>query len=416
MSVRSFKFRYRGLFCRLRTDRSGNILMITALLLPVLVGGVGLATDAGLWFYTHQKMQSAADSAVLSAALSSTASKEADAVAASYGFVAGSNGVTVTVNSPPHSGAYASTSGATEVVITQPQTPLFSAIFVKSAVEIAARAVALTSGKGCVLALDRSATSAVGVQGTSAVTLNNCSLYDNSNASTALSVGGSGQITALSVGVVGGESGASSITTTQGNHTGMGLVADPYANASFGTFSGCDKTNFSAKTTVTIDHGVYCGGMKLNAGAIVTMNPGIYYIDQGCLCIAGGATLTGDGVTIVFTSSTGSNWATATINGGATVTLTAPTTGPTAGIVFFGDRRMPAGTAFKLNGGSTQVFGGAIYLPEAAVTFAGGSGTSAVGCTQLVADTITFNGNSNFALNCTGTGIKPLGAASILVE
>jgi hypothetical protein len=38
-------------------------------------------------------------------------------------------------------------------------------------------------------------------------------------------------------------------------------------------------------------------------------------------------------------------------------------------------------------------------------------------CTQLVADTITFTGSSNFAINCAGKGTKPLGAAQVkLVE
>ena len=37
--------------------------------------------------------------------------------------------------------------------------------------------------------------------------------------------------------------------------------------------------NFTAKTKVTIDPGVYCGGMKLNANA----NAGIYIIDAAPL-------------------------------------------------------------------------------------------------------------------------------------
>jgi hypothetical protein len=126
--------------------------------------------------------------------------------------------------------------------------------------------------------------------------------------------------------------------------------------------------------------------------------------------------LIGNGVTIVFTSSTGSHYGTAKITGGATVSLTAPTTGPTAGIVFFQDRNAPPGLPFKLGGGSAQNFGGALYLPKANVTFAGGSGTAVSGCTQLIADTISFSGASNFALNCDGSGIKPLGSAATLIE
>src|SRR6185437_4705428 len=173
---------------------------------------------------------------------------------------------------------------------------------------------------------------------------------------------------------------------------------------------------YSAKSTVTLDPGVYCGGMQFNAGANVTLNPGVYYLDRGSLTVNGSATLQGSGVTLVFTSSTGSNYPTATIAGGATVNLTAPTTGALAGIVIFGDRNMPTGSSFKFAGGASQTFGGAIYTPKGSVSFAGGSGTGN-GCTQLIADTITFAGSSNFAINCSGSGTKPLGiATATLVE
>jgi hypothetical protein len=109
-------------------------------------------------------------------------------------------------------------------------------------------------------------------------------------------------------------------------------------------------------------------------------------------------------------------YASATINGGATVDLSAPSSGPTAGMVMFGDPNMTAGTAFKFEGGASQTLEGAVYLPEGAVSFAGGANTTN-GCTQLIADTINFVGNSNFTINCQGVGTKPLGSAlATLVE
>jgi hypothetical protein len=105
-------------------------------------------------------------------------------------------------------------------------------------------------------------------------------------------------------------------------------------------------------------------------------------------------------VTLVFTTSTGSNYAYATLNGGAIVTLSAPTSGPTKGLVFYGDRRMPLGTSFQLNGGSHQTIDGAIYVPKGSVQFAGGDQTSNA-CTQLVSDTITFTGNAFFKIGCS---------------
>jgi hypothetical protein len=187
--------------------------------------------------------------------------------------------------------------------------------------------------------------------------------------------------------------------------------ADPYANASFPSFFGCKQTNLTVKSTMTIDQGVYCGGMTVNAGATLTLNPGIYYLDQGSLSVAGNATLSGRGVTLVFTSSTGSNWANAAINSNAIIDLTAPTSGLTAGIVLFGDRNMSVGTSFKLNGGGSQSFGGAIYLPKAALTFTGGASTGS-GCTQIIANTISFTGSSSLTINCSGFATKSIGSAT----
>src|SRR5262249_7279934 len=182
--------------------------------------------------------------------------------------------------------------------------------------------------------------------------------------------------------------------------------------ASYPPFSGCKENNYSAQTLVPVplEPGVYCGGMKLNAGANVTLNPGIYYLDKGDLTVNGGATLTGTGVTLVFTSSNRKNYANATINGGATINLTAPSSGPTAGIVFFGDRLMTMNTAFKLDGGSSTTFTGAIYLPAAAVSFAGGAAGNN-GSTQIVPNTISCDGNSNLAVKCDGTSTRPIGSA-----
>jgi len=146
----------------------------------------------------------------------------------------------------------------------------------------------------------------------------------------------------------------------------------------------------------------------------VTLKPGIYYLDGGSLTVNGGAALTGDGVTLVFTSKNGKNFATATINGNATINLTPPKTGGTAGIVIFGDRNIPVGTTFKFNGGSTQYLGGAVYVPTGTINFSGGASTS-TSCTQLIGDIVNFTGNSALALNCNNYGTKPFSAPMIKI-
>ena len=265
---------------------------------------------------------------------------------------------------------------------------------------------------GCVLALNSTADGAVSDGGSTDTSLNNCSVYSNSKSRLALTVGGSATLSALSIGTVGQVSLSGNVTTTDGVGTGLAPIADPYSDVTFPSFSECTQTNYNVNTTTTINPGVYCRGLSVNAGATLTLNPGIYYIDQGSLSVNGGATITGQGVTLVFTSSTGKNWATATINGNATVNLTAPISGPTAGIVIFGDRQIPSGTAFKFNGGSSQYLGGAVYVPTGAISYSGGSGTS-TSCTQIIGDTVNFTGNSDVAINCSGYQTRSFGSSVV---
>lgn len=405
-----------GLFHEFMRDQSGSYVILSALLMPVLVGTAGLGTEVGWWYYKHKNMQSAADSGAVSAATAVTAgadlSAEAYAVTANYGYTNAVNNVTVTVNQPPTTGNYTSKPQAVEVVVSQPQQRLLSALFGSDPVLITARAVALpNSGTGCVLALNSSARPAVNVSGGNQLNLVKCNLYSNSNAGPSLNVAGSATVSANQVGVVGDVSGASSITATNGVRTHVLPISDPYANVYPPSEPSCTSAkitvNANGKTT-SLSPGCYRGDITVNAGATLNLDPGIYYLDGANLNVAGNATITGTGVTLVFTGS-GSSWGTASIGSNANVTLTAPTTGSTQGIAIYGDRNMPVGTAFNLTGGGTQNFGGAIYLPKANLNFAGGNGTT-TSCTKIIADTLTFSGTSNLEVNCSALGTATIGS------
>ena len=99
------------------------------------------------------------------------------------------------------------------------------------------------------------------------------------------------------------------------------------------------------------------------------------------------------------------------------VTLSAPTSGDMSGILMFSDRNAdPAHDAFTFNGGSTQNFTGALYLPKGTATYTGGS-TSNTTCVQLVADKVNYGGNAVFSNNCTGKGTRSIGGTpATLVE
>lgn len=406
-------------------DRRGSYSAVAALLFPAIAGFTALGTETGLWFYTHQRMQGAADAAAFSAAVAGMAGSSApyvsqgQSVAAGHGYVNGTNGASVTVNRPPSSGAYAGEPGAIEVVIQQPQQRLFSAVVASGPVNIAARAVALSgTGSGCLLALNQTASVDISALGNPQVALTGCTMYANSSSPTALTVGGAASISALSVSVVGGVSGADKITTTEGITTGAAPIPDPYADVQVPPFMpGCATASGS-----TLSPGVYCG---LSIQGNVTLQPGLYVIDGGSFSVNAQANLSGSGVTILLTSSSGASYPDVRINGGATVNLTAAgddTTGPPGmtalkGLVMYMDRNAPVGTDVRLNGGSSQNFGGAIYVPRGRVTFTGGSSTgTGAGCLHVIGDTIAFSGNANFAIECTAAGTRPIGAPTRLVE
>jgi Flp pilus assembly protein TadG len=415
-----------GVLSRLADDTSGATAIVAALVSTVLIGFVGLGTETGLWYYKHRSMQAAADSGAVGAAVAVQAGNpsyaaEAKAAAAKYGFTDAAAGTTVTVNKPPVSGNFKGNASAVEVIVQQPQTALFSSLFLASGPTISARAVAIQGAPGtdCVLALDTGASASTFGNGTTDVNLVACGLAVNSNSPSALNLVGGATLTADSASIVGGyvDSGQATITTTHGIKTGADSVVNPYANLTIPSYSGCTGAVPAAHQTLTLTGGaVYCNGFSLNAGMTLNLNDGVYVIDQGSLTVNGNATLNVNNATVILTSSTGSNYATVTINGGANVNVTAPTTGPTAGMAFWQDANAPKGTVDKFAGGATQNIEGAVYLPNQIISFAGGTQTGG-GCIQLVADEIRFVGNSNLEINCTGKGTRAIGSSTAkLVE
>jgi Putative Flp pilus-assembly TadE/G-like len=403
--------RGRRLLNSFLSDQSGSYVLVVALMMPVLVGTAGLGTEVVWWLYTHKDMQSAADSGAVSAATAgSNLFAEANSVTASYGYANGVNNVTVTVSQPPIDNPPLPNPPyppeAIEVIVSQPQPRMLSSLFGSGPVVITAKAVAKPkSGTGCVLGLDPTASSTVAVSGSNNLNLINCNLYSDSNAAPSLNVSGTARVSANQVGAVGTISGTSNITAPNGIKSGMRPVADPYQNVvpTMPTKSSCPNPSnkLQVKGNATLDPGVYCGDIAVNAGAILTLNPGIYYFYGANLQVSGNATITGSGVTLIFTGSNKDGWGSATIGSNANVTLTAPTSGTTQNIVMYSDRNMPLNTTFSLEGGGTQNFGGAIDLQKVALKFSGGNGTT-TSCTQIIADTITFTGSSNVQVNCPG--------------
>ena len=412
---------------RFRRSRRGSVAIMFGLALPVVIGFVALGTEVTFLLFKHRQMQVVADAAAFSAVTALQTGHpnfaiEARAIAASLGFQDTLNGVAITPNNPPASGPNISNKGAVEVIVSQPQTLVLAALFHNGPWTVVARAVAVAgTGVYCVLQLN-STTQFIMSNGATA-TLAKCGLAVDATGSSALSLSGAARLTAQTVSVVGEASinNGAAVNPSNALHTSQATVADPYAGVTMPSLpGGCSngtgtQYKHSNSGLQTINPGVWCNGVSFTNDANVLLNPGVYYVNGGIFNVGGAVTMNGTGVTIILTGSTSSGYATAKIGNGAIVTLSAPMTGTTAGIVFFGDRKASKTNTNNLAGGAALTINGALYFPSQSLIFQNGVSNPS-GCTQLVAGTIQLTGGSNFQNNCP-TGVATIGAGnSTLVE
>lgn len=109
-------------------DDRGQVVIMTALAIPVLIGFLALAVDIGVLFVAKRNVQIAADAAAMGAAMDylyngsvTSAQNAGQADAVRNGFTNGVGGVGVTINCPPTSGP--NTGGGAsfcEAILTQP--------------------------------------------------------------------------------------------------------------------------------------------------------------------------------------------------------------------------------------------------------------------------------------------------------
>lgn len=375
-------------------------MLVTMLASTVVVlTFVGLAIDTGHLQLVKVRAQTAADAAAMGAVQELKANASADEVAAARadaarnGFTHGQEGVTVSVANPPATGYYTGDPTAVEVTIRRAVHTFFMSLAGFHTMDVSARSVARRGpGTTCMRILDPAASSAVSASGGVIVQVN-CGVGINSSSNTALSVSGGSRLTATAIDVTGNYtiSGGSYVSPSPAIH--VPAETDPLAHVAAPSVGGCTTTNYSISSgaVATISEGVYCGGISISGGARLTLNAGTYILKGGGISVSGGGILTGSGVTFYNTFGGGYSYGAVSFSGGTTITLSAPTTGPLAGILFFQDRNLTSGAASSFSGGASSRLNGALYFPKTALSYSGGTGTE---YTIIVAKTISFSGGT----------------------
>lgn len=390
-------------------DESGQVVILLALSLTVLLGFVGLATDVGVLIHDKRNLQIAADAAAIAGAKQIQINNSGNVVAAgksasaANGFTDGQNGVTVAVNAPPVNGPNAGHAGFVEAIVQYSQPTFFMRALGINSSLIGARAVAFdgaNSGTGCLTALNPTAGDTIHLQGSFNLDAPGCAVIDNSSAqgsknNSALYFNGAGgTLAAGSVGVVGTADGQTS-DSSPAPVTGISGVSDPLAPLI--SPPSYDPASCTAPPTSTTWGPAKAGGTVCYSGTIkttqnITLDPGVYVL-TGTLDLGGGGTLNGTGVTFYLAGPNGT-WGKPG-SGNTTLNLTAPTSGPYNGILLYED---PSDTnTITLIGNPVANWTGIIYAPNAELDLGGTTNMTLV--TDLIVGKLYDFGSATITIN-----------------
>ncbi len=415
----------KTVFPRRRRTRSGQALILFAIVFALLAGILGLTLDGGRLYFEKRRAQNAADAGSVAAVQELRRGNDdydADVRpaalndAALHGFTEADS--VIAVNRPPAGGPSAGNNSFVEVIVERQVATSFMRIFGPQFSTVRARAVSglRYSANPCVLALDPSASSALRLNGGPTLEAN-CDVVSNSTSATALNNVGGGSLTGAAIGVSGGYSGGGSYSPTP--LTGVLPSLDPLAAldpptcSSSGTISAASSSSAfgaNAGAVFAAQNGNGGNGNGGGGGGLTVYSPGSYsseikisngvhQFQAGIYCLAGGMTITGgtvtgSGVSFYNQNPTGKEFI--DIGGDADIDFSAPLSGEMKGVLFFNDRNAPDRSPGNkiARGNGDQRFQGALYFPSQHLDWAGNR-LSDVSWSMVIAKTLNISGTSD---------------------
>jgi len=271
------------------SEEGGAVAFIFALIATGVIATIGLGIDVIGWYRTDRVLQNAADAAAIAAARNGTGSydSEAKAVAASYGFNDGANGITVTpLNNQTCPNGQTNCYLVTVAMDAAPQ--FFSQIvgFPAPALSSAAMAGGAQTHSYCLIALASSGTDpAILGNGVPAANLDNCNIMSN----TGMTCHGH------NTGATNGDAHKTDNGCGITQNSNVPILPDPYkslasnipANTCGGSYpqkSGGLQTKWSGAKTLPATT-IVCGDLQLTADTtLTTASPGsVLVIENGQL-------------------------------------------------------------------------------------------------------------------------------------
>jgi len=161
------------------------------------------------------------------------------------------------------------------------------------------------------------------------------------------------------------------------------------------------RLTHSSAQTITLNPGVYIGGISVSGKGNVILNPGIYYM-KGGFSFTGQGSITGSGVMIY--NDPQSNSDNINLSGQGSISMSPPTSGPYQGISLFQKREGSVQPTVSVTGNGTAPLSisGTFYVPSANLNVTGNGTQDTIG-SQYISDTLTLGGNGTFKVDWNPT-------------
>jgi Flp pilus assembly protein TadG len=385
-------------------DHAGSNLIIFAMALPVILGCIGIAVDHGLVVRAKQVLQEAADAGALAGA------RELSLVDTRRENVSAVVQAVVDAYLQAHVATNLSTSSTVAAQVLD--DPLRVEVSAASAMNllfpreihgltvdsINAASTARVIGKPniCVLGLNPTAPGTISLEHNAWVTGQNCSVFSNSDHTLSIKSKNSARLEASFICTRGGKDGGPGHFTPD-PMTDCPAFDDPLADRPEPMVGACNPAMPTTITSnTTLDPGTYCG-LTIDKGARVTLTSGIYVFRDKPLIVTGGGSLIGNEVGLFFTGTAGYF----TFDTLSTIELSAPTSGPMAGLLLFSSRTNASTKApYSILSDDARTLVGTVYIPKGELRIDANKPIADKSAyTAIVADTMRLYGGPHLVLN-----------------
>jgi hypothetical protein len=157
------------------------------------------------------------------------------------------------------------------------------------------------------------------------------------------------------------------------------------------------KLSHSSASQITLNPGLYVGGITSSGKGNIFLNPGIYYMKGGFSFSGQGGLI---GYNVMIFNDPQSNSETISLGGQGAITLTPPDSGPYAGVTLFQSRTSTYQPGISVTGSGVAplLMTGTFYAPKAELKVTGNGVEDTIG-SQYISNTLILGGNGTFKVD-----------------